>query len=74
MEAYNRFAFYFGLVMSLVYVAAGLYIFVKGDTAFSFSDNQKIIWSVLLAGYGCYRFSRYLKSKQEQSKEPENEN
>ncbi len=71
---YNRFVFYFGLVMSLVYVAAGVFIFLKGENTFSLSGTQKILLSILLAGYGCYRFSRYAKSKREQDNEPENEN
>ena len=73
METYNRFAFYFGIVMSLLYVIGGLYIMLDDRNIFSLTAPYKIILGLLMIGYGVFRFSRYRKNKLDQNNEPEHD-
>lgn len=57
---FNKFARYFGMLMTLVYVAAGLFmIFMDGDKYnLSMSKTSQTIFGGVLILYGLVRFVR----------------
>lgn len=59
---FNKFAFYFGAGMSLVYILLGLFLLIGKSNNPVLPFPYKIIFGALLVIYGCFRIVRYWKS------------
>lgn len=57
---YNKFARYFGMLMTLVYVALGLFIIFMNDAQYklNLSETAQILFGGTLILYGIVRFIR----------------
>ncbi len=64
----QRFFFYFGLLMVLVFIALGIAVIVKGDYFFpNMTGEVRVFFGLLLIAYGSFRAYRYLaKPKSEE--------
>jgi hypothetical protein len=62
------------LVMSFVYMGSGIFLLI-GKNIFQFTDFQRIGLTILLIGYGVYRFFNTIKKhKESYAKENKDEN
>ncbi|MCP2045661.1 hypothetical protein L1278_003727 [Pontibacter sp. HSC-36F09] len=60
VTAFNKFARYFGMLMTLIYVAAGVFLLLMDTEKYNLnmSDQARTIFGGILILYGLIRFIR----------------
>ncbi len=66
---YNKFAFYFGLLMSAFYIFAGIYIAFINSSVMNLNRYTALSLGILMSAYGIFRGYRYLKIRKEDKHE-----
>ena len=61
MSTLETFVKYFGALMALIYVAAGISLLLKGDTFFNIPYYYSVPLGLILTFYGAFRGSRVYK-------------
>ena len=61
MSALEVFVKYFGALMALIYVAAGVFLLLKANTFFNMPDYYSVPLGLVLTLYGAFRGYRIYK-------------
>ncbi len=61
MSTLETFVKYFGALMALIYVAAGISLLLNGDKFFNLPNYYSIPLGLILTFYGAFRGSRVYK-------------
>jgi hypothetical protein len=72
---FNKFARYFGMLMTLIYVALGLFLlFIDGeDYNLAISDSARMIFGGTLILYGIVRFVRAYQMNSKSNRNRDND-
>lgn len=61
MNTLGVFIKYFSAFMSLTYIAAGIFLLLKGNTSFSIPGRYSVSLGIILTLYGAFRGYRVYK-------------